>query len=237
MSKEQTPTPHNSARYEDVAETVIMAGDPNRVKYIVDNYIENPVLCNKVRGALGYTGTYKGKRVTIQAHGMGIPSISIYSHELFNFYDVKQIIRVGTCGTLDPKDTLGKVVIAQGACTDSNYDSHFNIPGKFAPIADFQLLEKAVNVARKRGIDYYVGNVLSSDAFYTDMEKEMSWSKFGVNYVEMEASALYLNAVMARKKALVVLSVSDNIATGDALTPEQRAEGLKNMIELALDLI
>lgn len=237
MSKEQTPTPHNSARYEDIAETVIMAGDPNRVKYIVDNYVDNPVLCNKVRGALGYTGTYKGKRVTVQAHGMGIPSISIYAHELFNFYDVKQIIRVGTCGTLDPQDKLGKVVIAQGACTDSNYDSHFHIPGKYAPIADFQLLEKAAGIARAHGIDYYVGNVLSSDAFYGDMEQQSTWSKFGVNYVEMEASALYLNAVMAKKKALVILSVSDNIVTGEALTPDQRAVGLKNMIELALDLI
>lgn len=237
MSKEQTPTPHNSARYDDIAETVIMAGDPNRVQFIVDNFIENPVLVNKVRGALGYTGTYKGKKVTIQAHGMGIPSISIYSHELFNFYDVKQIIRVGTCGTMDPDARLGKVVIAQGACTDSNYDSHFNIPGKYAPIADFTLLQKAARVAEEHKIDYYVGNVLSSDAFYTDIEKEKSWTKFGVNYVEMEASALYLNAVMAKKKALVVLSVSDNIVTGEALTADQRAEGLRNMIELALDLV
>lgn len=237
MSKEQTPTPHNSAKYEDIAPTVIMAGDPNRVKYIVDNYIDNPVLVNSVRGALGYTGTYKGKRVTVQAHGMGIPSISIYSYELFNFYDVEQIIRVGTCGTLDAADSLGKVVIAQGACTDSNYDAHFDIPGKYAPIADFGLLEKAVGAARAKDIPFFVGNVLSSDSFYGGKEKERKWTGFGVNYVEMEASALYLNAVMAGKKALVLLSVSDNIASGAALTAEERVTSLRSMIELALELV
>ena len=233
--KQNTPTPHNAAAYGEIAPTVIMAGDPLRVKFIAENYLENPKLYNEVRGMLGYTGYYKGKRVSVQGHGMGIPSIGIYSYELFNFYDVERIIRVGTCGALDKDTKLGSVILAQAACSDSNYGGTLGIDRHFSPCADFQLLRKAAETAERMGIDYRAGNVMSSDAFYASAT-ETDWAKLGVLGVEMEAYGLYINAAMAGKKALTILSVSDNVVTGEELSPEQRQTGLRNMIELALEL-
>lgn len=237
MSKEQTPTPHNSALFGQIADTVIMSGDPKRSKFIAEKYLENPVIYNDVRGMMGFTGTYKGKRVSVQGHGMGIPSIAIYTWELFNFYDVKNIIRVGTCGTFNPDAELGSILMAQGACTDSNYGSQFNLPGTFAPIADFGLLRRAVECAEAKGLRYEVGNVLSSDVFYDVSGRQSEWAKYGVIGVEMEASALYMNAAASGKNALAILSVTDNIATDCHLSADQRQLGLCNMIELALDMI
>lgn len=236
MSILQTPTPHNSARCGDIAETVIMAGDPMRARFIAENYLDNPVLYNEVRGMYGYTGTYRGKRVSVQGHGMGIPSISIYTYELFNFYEVENIIRVGTCGTFNPDVELGSIIMAQGACSDSNYGYQYDLPAKFAPIADFGLLRKAVDECDRRSLKYEVGNILSSDVFYDESGSQKKLARFGVLGVEMEASALYLNAAASGKKALAILSVTDNIATGNHLSSELRQVGLRNMIEVALEL-
>ena len=236
MSKKNTPTPHNAAKYGDIARTVIMAGDPIRVKYIAENFLENPVLYNNIRNAYGYTGTYKGKRVSVQAHGMGIPSIGIYTWELFNFYGVQKIIRIGTCGSYKKEVKLGSIVIAEGACTDSNYGTERGIPGKFSAIADFGLLRKAVDQAEKDGLDYEVGNVMTSDVFYNASPDQGLWPKLGVLAVEMEAYGLYFNAAVSGKKALAILSVSDNTITGEQLSAKQRALGLDQMIHLALEI-
>lgn len=236
MSKKNTPTPHNAAKYGDIARTVIMAGDPIRVKYIAENFLKDPVLYNDVRNAYGYTGTYKGKRVSVQAHGMGIPSIGIYTWELFNFYGVQKIIRIGTCGSYKRDVKLGSLVVAQGACTDSNYGTERGIPGKFSAIADFGLLRKAVDQAEKDGLDYEVGNVMTSDVFYNASPDQGMWPKLGVLAVEMEAYALYFNAAVSGKKALAILTVSDNTLTGEQLPAEERALGMDKMIRLALEI-
>ena len=236
MSKKNTPTPHNAAKYGDITRTVIMAGDPIRVKYIAENFLENPVLYNNIRNAYGYTGTYKGKRVSVQAHGMGIPSIGIYTWELFNFYGVQKIIRIGTCGSYKKEVKLGSIVIAEGACTDSNYGTERGIPGKFSAIADFGLLRKAVDQAEKDGLDYEVGNVMTSDVFYNASPDQGLWPKLGVLAVEMEAYGLYFNAAVSGKKALAILTVSDNTITGEQLPAEQRALGMDKMIHLALEI-
>ena len=236
MSKKNTPTPHNAAKYGDIARTVIMAGDPIRVKYIAENFLKDPVLYNDVRNAYGYTGTYKGKRVSVQAHGMGIPSIGIYTWELYNFYGVQKIIRIGTCGSYKRDVKLGSLVVAQGACTDSNYGTERGIPGKFSAIADFGLLRKAVDQAEKDGLDYEVGNVMTSDVFYNASPDQGMWPKLGVLAVEMEAYALYFNAAVSGKKALAILTVSDNTLTGEQLPAKERALGMDKMIRLALEI-
>ena len=236
MSKKNTPTPHNAAKYGDIARTVIMAGDPIRVKYIAEHFLKDPVLYNDIRNAYGYTGTYKGKNVSVQAHGMGIPSIGIYTWELFNFYGVQKIIRIGTCGSYKPDVKLGSIVVAQGACTDSNYGEERGIPGKYSAIADFGLLRKAVDQAEKDGLDYEVGNVMTSDIFYNEGPNQQMWAKMGVLAVEMEAYGLYLNAAVSGKKALAILTVSDNTITGEQLDPKERALGMDKMIHLALEI-
>ena len=236
MSKKNTPTPHNAAKYGDIARTVIMAGDPIRVKYIAENFLKDPVLYNDIRNAYGYTGTYKGKRVSVQAHGMGIPSIGIYTWELYNFYGVQKIIRIGTCGSYKRDVKLGSIIIAQGACTDSNYGTERGIPGKFSAIADFGLLRKAVDQAEKDGLDYEVGNVMTSDVFYNASPDQGMWPKLGVLAVEMEAYALYFNAAVSGKKALAILTVSDNTLTGEQLPAKERALGMDKMIRLALEI-
>ena len=233
---ENTPTPHNAAKYGEIAKTVVMAGDPVRVKYIAENFLENPVLYNSIRGILGYTGTYKGKRVSVQAHGMGIPSIGIYTYELFNFYDVDKIIRIGTCGSFKKDVKLGSIVIAAGASTDSAYTAGRDLPGFYSAIADFDLLRSAVDYARSENIDFEVGNILTSDSFYNEGGKEPEWARLGVLGVEMEAYGLYFNAAISGKKALTILSVSDNVMTHEQLPPEQRALGLNNMIRIALEI-
>lgn len=230
------PTPHNAAQIDEIAKTVIMSGDPLRSKFIAENFLENPVLYNNVRGMLGYTGTYNGKPVSVQGHGMGIPSIGIYSYELYKFYDTDVIIRVGTAGAPDPSVKVGTVIIAEDATTDSNYGYQFDLPEGWEAKASPELVEKAVAAAEKMGVDYIKGCVFSSDVFYNNPEKTKEFYK-GIKGVEMEAYALYANAYALGKKALTIVTVSDNIATGEALSPEQRQLGLSNMIKIALELL
>ena len=231
---ETTPTPHIEARYGEIAETVLMAGDPLRAKFIADHFLADPVQFNNVRGMLGYTGTYEGRRVSVMGHGMGIPSIGIYSYELFNFYGVKTIIRVGSAGSYDPELKLGDLVIAMGACTDSNYGAQFGLPGTFAPIADFDLLREAVRACEQRKLRYKVGNILSSDVFYSDSPHVEQWRKMGVLAVEMEASALYMNAARSGNRALVICTISDHVLTGEMLSADQRQTSFTHMMEVAL---
>ena len=232
------PTPHIEAKEGEIAKTVIMAGDPLRAKFMSEKYLDNPTIYNQVRGMFGYTGTYKGKRVSIQGHGMGIPSIGIYTYELFNFYDVDTIIRVGSAGAIDDDLNIGDIVMGMGACTNSNYARQYNLCGTFAPIADFGLLSKAVSEAERQGFRYKVGNLYSSDTFYDDDENSLKqWQKMGVLAVEMEAPALYMNAARAGKKALCICTISDCPFKNIATTSEQRQTGFTNMMEVALALI
>ena len=231
------PTPHIGAREGEIADRVIMAGDPLRAKFMAETYLENPVQYNAVRGMLGYTGTYKGKRVSVQGHGMGIPSIGIYTYELFNFYGVKRIIRTGSAGAYHPDLKIGDVVIGLGSCTDSNYAAHYNLPGTYAPVADFQLARAAVEKAEAMGINYRVGNILSSDVFYGEDERWREWQKMGVLAVEMEAAALYMNAARSGNEALCICTISDSLVTGEASSAEQRQTAFTNMMEIAFDII
>ena len=204
------PTPHIGAREGEIADRVIMAGDPLRAKFMAETFLTNPVQYNAVRGMLGFTGEYKGKRVSVQGHGMGMPSIGIYTYELYNFYGVKRIIRTGSAGAYHPDLELGDVVFAQGACSDSNYAAQYNLLGVYAPIADLGLLRAAANKAEAMGINYKVGNLLSSDVFYgDDSEAWRSWQKMGVLAVEMEAAALYMNATRSGNEALCICTISD----------------------------
>lgn len=232
-----TPTPHIGAKYGEIAETVLMAGDPLRAKLMAEKYLENPVLYNEVRGMLGYTGTYKGKRVSVQGHGMGIPSIGIYSYELFNFYGVKTIIRVGSAGSMSPDLHIGDLVIAMGACTNSHYADQYNLPGTYAPIADFGLLRAAVEKAEELGYRYKVGNIYSSDIFYDERQGTPEWQKMGVLAVEMEASALYMNAARSGNKALCICTISDSMVTGEATTAEERQNNFTKMMDVAFGII
>ena len=231
-----TPTPHNQATEGQIAKTVLMPGDPLRAKYVADTYLEDVTCFNQVRNMLGFTGTYKGKPVSVGS-GMGVPSIGIYSYELFNFYDVNNIIRIGTAGGLAPDVRLRDLVIGMGACTDSNFAAQFRMPGTLAPIADFGLLRKAVESAERLGYDYKVGNVLSSDVFYNDDETvNERWASMGVLAVEMESVALYLNAIRARKHALCLLTVSDLPLSGEGLPAEDRQTSFTQMMEVALEV-
>lgn len=231
------PTPHNAAKKGDIAKTVLMPGDPLRAKFIAETYLENPVCFNTVRNMFGYTGTYHGKEISVMGGGMGMPSIGIYSYELFHFYDVDNIIRIGSAGGLQENVHVMDVVIAMGACTDSNYASQYCLPGTFAPIADFDLLYKAVETAKKQNTNIVVGNVLSSDTFYNENKTAKdSWKSMNVLAIEMEAAALYMNAAKAKKKALCMLTISDHIYTGEALSSEERQVGFGKMMEIALEL-
>ena len=232
-----TPTPHIGAKYGEIAETVLMAGDPLRAKLMAERYLENPVLYNEVRGMLGYTGTCKGKRVSVQGHGMGIPSIGIYSYELFNFYGVKTIIRVGSAGSMSPDLHIGDLVMAMGACTNSHYADQYNLPGTYAPIADFGLLRAAVEKAEELGYRYKVGNIYSSDIFYDERQGTPEWQKMGVLAVEMEASALYMNAARSGNKALCICTISDSMVTGEATTAEERQNNFTKMMDVAFGII
>lgn len=237
MSKNNTPTPHIGAQYGEIAETVIMAGDPLRAKVMADKYLENPVQFNSIRGMLGFTGTYQGKRVSVMGHGMGIPSIGIYTYELYNFYDVKTIIRVGSSGSIHKDLHVGDLVIAMGACTNSNYAAQYELPGTYAPIADFDLCRRAAEACEKFGYNYMVGNVFSSDTFYTENPRTEQWMKMGVLAIEMEAPALYMNAARSGNKALVICTVSDHILTGEATTAEERQNSFTHMMDVAFSLI
>ena len=231
------PTAHNSAKAGDFAKTVLMPGDPIRAKYIAETYLENPRQVNAVRNMFGYTGTYKGKEISVMGGGMGMPSIGIYSYELFNFYDVDQVIRIGSAGAFQDNIKLMDVVIGMGACTDSNYAYQYGLPGTFAPIADYELLNRAVETAKRQGTNVVVGNVLSSDVFYNAMSNVNDlWRDMGVLAVEMEAAALYMNAAKAGKKALCMLTISDHLYTGESLSAEDRQLGFGKMMEIALEL-
>ena len=231
------PTPHISAKLGDFAETVLMPGDPLRAEFIAKTYLENAVLVNNVRGVQGYTGYYKGKRVSVMASGMGQPSIGIYSYELYHFYNVKTIIRVGSCGSFSPELHARDIIIAMGACTNGNYASQYNLPGTFAPIADFDLVRRAAEECQKAGVNYRVGNILSSDMFYDDANSGMQWSKMGVLGVEMESAALYCNAARAGKKALCICTVSDSfVYPEENTTAEERQTSFTKMMEIALAL-
>ncbi|MDR2684723.1 MAG: purine-nucleoside phosphorylase [Prevotellaceae bacterium] len=236
MSK--TPTPHIEAKLGEIAPIVIMAGDPLRAKFMAEKYLKNPVQYNSIRGMLGFTGTYKGKKISIQGHGMGIPSIGIYTYELFNFYEVETVIRVGSAGAIDMDLHIGDIVIGLGACTNSNYAAQYCLNGVFAPIADFELARKAVAESERLGYRYKVGNIYSSDTFYDDDETSLKkWQKMGVLAVEMEAPALYMNAARAGKKALCICTVSDCPFTGEASAAETRQTGFTKMMEVALGII
>ncbi len=228
-------TPHNSAKAGDFARTVLMPGDPLRSAFIAETFLENPRLVNNVRGIQGYTGTYRGVPVSVMASGMGMPSMGIYCHELYKEYEVENILRIGSAGAISKKLKLRDVVAAQGVCTDSNFARQFQLPGTFAPIADFTLLETAVSAARSMGVEMPVGNLLSSDVFYDASNSTMKWADMGVLAVEMEAAALYMTAAHLGRRALAICSISDSIVTGEALPAEDRQTTFTTMMKIALE--
>ena len=234
---DKTPTTHIGAKLGDIAETVIMAGDPLRVKFMAENFLDDPVQFNNVRGMLGYTGTYKGKRVSVMGHGMGMPSIGIYTYELYNFYGVKTIIRVGSAGSIQHDLHVGDLVVAMGACTNSNYACQYELPGSFAPIADFALVRGAVETCERLGYRYKVGNVFSSDVFYSENAHNDKWINMGVLAVEMEIAALYMNAARSGNRALGICTISDHILTGEVTTAEERQTTFTHMMDVAFSLI
>ena len=230
-------TPHITAEMGDFAKTVLMPGDPLRAKFIAENYLENAKLVNSVRGINGYTGYYKGKRVSVMASGMGQPSMGIYSYELFKFYGVESIIRIGSCGGFHKDLHVRDLVIAMGACTNGNYAMQYNLPGTFCPIADFSLVDKAVKYCVGNNIRHMVGNILSSDMFYDDSNSGLEWAKMGVLGVEMESAALYMNAARLGKKALTICTVSDSfIYPEENTTAEERQNSFTKMMEVALEI-
>lgn len=232
------PTPHIGAGEGDIAKTVLMPGDPLRAKFIADNYLDDVVCFNEIRNMLGFTGTYKGKRVSVMGSGMGMPSMGIYSYELFNFYDVENIIRIGSAGGIADDIKLRDIVIGMGASTNSKYAEQYKLPGAFAPTADFGLLRRAVEAAEKLGIKTVVGNILSSDTFYDDNPDANSlWKKMNILCVEMEAAALYMNAARAGKKALCILTISDHVFTKEALSAQDRQNTFHEMMEIALETV
>lgn len=228
------PTPHINAQKGDFAKTVLMPGDPLRAKYIAENFLENPRLVNNVRGIQGYTGTYKGVPISVMASGMGMPSIGIYSYELFSAYGVENIIRVGSAGGMQSSVKVRDIVIGMGACTNSNYASQYGLNGTFAPIAGYKLLRTCVDKATEMGICHHIGNLLSSDTFYSD-DQSSDWGKMGVLAVEMEAAALYMNASRLGKNALAICTISDHLLTGEATSSEERQNSFTEMMTLALE--
>ena len=233
-----TPTPHIGAKFGDIAETVLLPGDPLRAKFIAETFLEDVVQYNTVRGMHGFTGYYKGKKISVQGSGMGIPSIGIYSFELIHFYGVKNLIRIGSAGAISEDLHIKDIVIAMGACTNSNYAAHYKLPGTYAPLASFDLLQKSVSIAKDLNIDVKVGNILSSDIFYNDggLDELRKWQKMNVLCTEMEAAGLYMNAARAGVNALCILTISDCPLTGEETTSEEREKTFTNMMEIALNL-
>lgn len=229
-------TPHINASPEDFAKTVLMPGDPLRSKFIAENFLENARLVNNVRGVQGYTGTYKGEEVSVMASGMGMPSIAIYSYELFSFFGVENIIRVGSVGGMAEKVKIRDIIFGMGASTTTNFAVQYGLEGTFAPLADYKLLSTAIAEADKIGASYHVGNLLSSDIFYNaDPNASAKWTKMGVLGVEMEAAALYMNAAHLGKRALAICTVSDHLFTGESLDAEARQNSFTEMMEIALN--
>ena len=237
MSKLSYPTPHIKATPEQIAKTVLMPGDPKRAELVAKKFLQDAVLFNDVRGASGYTGLWKGVPVSVMSSGMGMPSIGIYSYELYNAFDVDNIIRIGSAGAMQENIKVRDIVIGMGACTDSAYGTQFGVDGSFTPICDFGLLEKTVAIAREKNLTFHVGNILSSDVYYDDYpERNLRWRKMGVLAVEMEAAALYMNAARANKNALTVCTVSNSLVTWEELSADEREGSFGEMIELALDV-
>lgn len=229
------PTPHNSAQKGDFAKTVLMPGDPLRAKFIAETFLENAILVNNVRGIGGYTGFYQGKEVSVMASGMGMPSMGIYSYELFQFYDVDHIIRIGTAGAIRADLKVRDIVAGMAACTNSSFVKQYQLPGDYAPIASYRMLETAVNTAKKQGVELVVGNLYSSDTFYDEREDSLlRWQKMGVLAVEMEAAALYMNAALTGKEALAICTISDCPLTGESCSSEERQNSFTQMMEIAL---
>ena len=231
------PTPHIKATPADFAKTVLMPGDPLRAKFVAENFLTDARLVNNVRGIQGYTGTYKGAPVSVMASGMGMPSIGIYSYELYNFFGVENIIRIGSAGGLADDIKLRDIIIGMGACTNSSYQAQYNLNGSFSPIASYDLLRRAVTECEAIGVRYKVGNLLSSDVFYhADPHFNEGWYRMGVLGVEMEAAALYMNAAAAGKKALAICTVSDHILRGEALDADERQNTFTDMMTVALNV-
>ena len=231
------PTPHINASPSDFAKTVLMPGDPLRSKFIAENFLENARLVNNVRGIQAYTGSYKGEKVSVMASGMGMPSMAIYSYELFNFFGVENIMRVGSAGALSEDIKVRDIIIGMGASTTSSYATQYGLDGSFAPLASYELLEIAVEEAKKIGARYAVGNLLSSDIFYNaNPEFNKKWQRMGILGVEMEAAALYMNAAYAKRRALAICTVSDHILTGESLSSEERQNSFTEMMEIALNV-
>jgi len=231
------PTPHiDAGGKSSIAKTVLLPGDPLRAKYIAENYLQNIVQFNWTRNMFGFTGEYKGEKISVMGSGMGIPSIGIYSYELIHFYDVKNLIRVGSCGSFQENVKVRDIVIGMSASTNSNYASQYDLPGTFAPTASWELLGKAVSVAKEKNIPVKVGNIFSSDIFYDeDKDSWKKWAKMGVLAVEMEAAALYMNAARAGVNALCILTVSDSLVTHEATTAAERQNSFTQMMEIALE--
>lgn len=230
-------TVHIAAKKGDIAETILMPGDPLRAKFIAEKFLDNPVCYNEVRGMYGFTGTYKGKKISVQGSGMGMPSIGIYSHELITEFGVKNLIRIGSCGSLQEDIKIRDVILAVSASTNSRYVHNFGLPGDYAPTASFELLMKAKKVADSKDIQVKAGNVLSSDVFYDDdMDAWKKWAKMGVLAVEMEAAALYMNAARLGVNALTILTVSDSLVSHEVTTSEEREKTFTDMMEIALEL-
>lgn len=230
------PTPHIGAKAGDFASTVLMPGDPLRARVIAEEYLDGARLVNEVRGMLGYTGRYKGRQVSVMGSGMGIPSMGIYSYELFAFYGVENIIRVGSAGAIAADVGLYDVVVGLGACTTSNFAAQYRLPGQFAPVASFGLVQKATAAAAALGVPVRVGNLLSSDAFYDDSASLSDWAKLGVLAVEMEAAALYMNAARTGKNAVALCTISDCPLRGLTTTSEERQNSFRQMMEIALEM-
>lgn len=232
----ECPTPHIKAMPGDFGKTVLMPGDPLRAEYIAKNYLEDAKLVNNVRGICGYTGTYRGITLSVMASGMGMPSMGIYSYELFASYGVEHIMRIGSIGAIDPDVHVRDIIIGMGACTNSAFASQYSLPGTFAPIADYSMLRTCVEQTEKLGAVYHVGNLLSSDSFYcADDSAVEKWRRMGVLGIEMEAAALYMNAAYLGKKALAICTVSDHILTGEALDSDARQTSFTQMMEIALN--
>ena len=232
------PTPHIEAKEGDFAKTVLMPGDPLRAKYIADEYLEEVKCVNKVRNMLGYTGLYKGKEISVMSSGMGMPSMGIYSYELFNFYDVDNIIRIGSAGAITKDLKIKDIVVGLGACYNSNYFEHYNLKGNFAPTCSYDLLKKVVIASEKFNIKINVGNILSTDLFYNeDKEQTIRWNDLGVLAVEMEAAALYMNAAKSGKNALCICTISDSVISGESCSSKEREQSFDDMIKIALETL
>ena len=229
-------TPHNAANSGDIAQTVLLPGDPLRAKVISERFLKDAVQFNSVRNMYGFTGTYGGKRVSVMGTGMGMPSIGIYASELVKFYDVKNLIRIGSCGAITDKTKIGSIVMAQGACTDSNFAHQYDLPGTYSAIASYDLLSKAVESARSRKFDFEVGNIVSTDIFYNETEEWKKWAKMGCLANEMESYALYCIAARAGVNALALFTVSDSLVTGEATSAAERENNFTGMMQIALDV-